>query len=236
MKHSTCPPSEVDAPNAPPENAKRLSVIIDNTSGILRASNLQKKLTWLDSTAATISDVLRVHDWSYIRKLQYACSQIGRNEERSDGISHLDGDTAVSNLSFAASLHGAGAVCNAVDLVVNGSVTNAFAAVRPPGHHAGPRGVVPGPEGGPDSHGFCLLNNVSIGAAYALNVHRDKIKRVAIVDFDVHHGNGTEETITWLLPGVEKSEVVTSGYFGVLEMPRYKPWYMLEITNYTCYK
>lgn len=224
MKHSTCPPSEVDEPVAPPENAKRLSVIIDNNYGILRASSTLQNLMWLDSTAATISDVLRVHDWSYIRKLQYACSQIGRNEEKSDGISHLDGDTAVSNQSFAASLHGAGAVCNAVDLLMNGSVKNAFCAVRPPGHHAGFRGVVPGPEGGPDSHGFCLLNNVSIGAAYALNVHREKIKRVAIIDFDVHHGNGTEETIRYLRPQVEKTEVLNTSCFGTFHQPVYKPW------------
>ena len=88
---------------------------------MLRASNLQSQLKWQISTPATISDVLRVHDWSYIRKIQYACSQINTNAENNTGISHLDGDTAVSNQSFIASLHGAGAVCNAVHLVVNGT-------------------------------------------------------------------------------------------------------------------
>jgi hypothetical protein len=83
-----------------------------------------------------------------------------------------------------------------------------------------------GPEAGAgaESHGFCLLNNVSIGAAYAMNVHREVIKKVAIVDFDVHHGNGTEETIRWLSPGLATVDVVSPNIFGQLHTPRYKPW------------
>jgi acetoin utilization deacetylase AcuC-like enzyme len=105
-------------------------------------------------------------------------------------------------------------------------VRNAFCAVRPPGHHAGPCGLMSGPEAGAgaESHGFCLLNNISIGAAYALNVHRSVIKKVAIIDFDVHHGNGTEETIRWLNPGLSTVDVVSGGLFGQLHTPRYKPW------------
>lgn len=133
-----------------------------------------------------------MHDWTYVKRLQHTCSQIPPNIETSSGIAHLDGDTAVSNMSFIAALHACGAVCDGVDLVVQKTIRNAFCCVRPPGHHAGPRGVVKATEDSPESHGFCLLNNASIGAGYALNVYRDKIKRVAIVDFDVHHGNGTE--------------------------------------------
>ena len=116
--------------------------------------------------------------------MQHVCSTLAEDNESPAGIGHLDGDTAVSRQSFNAALHAAGAVCNGVDKVIKGTFRNTFCAVRPPGHHAGPSGVVPGPiGGGSESHGFCLLNNVSIGAAYALNVHRDVVKRVAIVDF-----------------------------------------------------
>ena len=82
--------------------------------------------------------------------------------------------------------------------IVNGRADNVFCAVRPPGHHMGPAGAVDTqdladePEG---SQGFCLLNNVAIGAAYAKCVHRKNFKKVAIIDFDVHHGNGTEAIV-----------------------------------------
>ena len=109
-------------------------------------------------------------------------------------------------------------------MVMSGEVVNAFCPVRPPGHHAGPKGLVK-TEGGPDSHGFCFFNNVSIGAAYAMNVHRDKIKRVAIVDFDVHNGNGTAETIRWLKPSIEVETVVSPYAYGAFHHPRYKPWF-----------
>lgn len=87
-----------------------------------------------------------------------------------------------------------------------------------------------GPDAGAgaESHGFCLLNNVSIGAAYAMNVYRDTIKKVAIVDFDVHHGNGTEETIRWLNPGLSTVDVLSSNMFGQLHTPRYKPWHDVD--------
>jgi len=123
-------------------------------------------------------------------------------------------------------MRAAGSVCEAVDRVVNGDHRNAFCAVRPPGHHAGPRGIVRcanDPEGG--SHGFCLLNNVAIGAAYARSMYRnDGIKKIAIVDFDVHHGNGTEEIIRQLVPTVEKSLVRTPFAVGELATQKYRPW------------
>jgi hypothetical protein len=188
-KHYTCAPSETEDPSAPPENIKRLAVIIDEVSGALRAADLlqvagEAGLQWVpEARAATMSDVLRVHEWPYVRRIQGFCEMIPPRAEGPGGISSLDGDTTLSHNSFRAAMHAAGAVCQAVDMVVKGEAKNAFAPVRPPGHHAGPKGLVRGKRGGPDSHGFCLLNNVSIGAAYALNVHRDTIKRVAIVDF-----------------------------------------------------
>jgi hypothetical protein len=117
-----------------------------------------------------------------------------------------------------------------VSQIFSKQVRNAFCAVRPPGHHAGPCGLMSGPDAGAgaESHGFCLLNNVSIGAAYAMNVYRSEVKRVAIVDFDVHHGNGTEETVRWLNPGLTTVDVLGSNVFGQLHTPRYKPWFDVD--------
>lgn len=224
-EHYTCPPSLTENPSAPPENIKRLSVLIDDSNGILRSSDINPNLQWIEEAkSATMSDILRVHEWSYIRQIQAKCETIDEDPEEESGIDSIDGDTTMSRNTFKAAMHAAGAVCHAVDLVVKGNATNAFCPIRPPGHHAGPRGLVKGDAGGPDSHGFCLLNNISIGAAYALNVHRETIKRVAIVDFDVHHGNGTEETIRWLSPGNDELEILNSNFFGSLQQPRYKPW------------
>jgi acetoin utilization deacetylase AcuC-like enzyme len=143
-----------------------------------------------------------------------------------NAIAHLDADTAVSRWSFEGALRAAGSLCQAVDRVVAGECRNAFCAVRPPGHHAGPRGIVRcanDVDGG--SHGFCLLNNVAIGAAYARSMYRNEgIRKVAIVDFDVHHGNGTEAIIRNLVPSVEKGTIHTPFAFGDLSTTCYRPW------------
>jgi acetoin utilization deacetylase AcuC-like enzyme/ankyrin repeat protein len=224
-QHYTCPPSE-RGQEVPPENTRRLHVIIDEKEGCLKSSDLVPKLRWMpDCRKAAMSDVLRVHEWAYIRKIQGHCEQIAHDPEAYNGISNLDGDTTLSRLTFEAALRGAGGVCEAVDQVMNGQARNAFVPVRPPGHHAGPRGLTKGEEGGPDSHGFCFLNNISIGSAYAMNKYREKIRRVAIIDFDVHHGNGTEETVKWLRPGLDTEEYYNNSTFGAQYVPRYKPWY-----------
>lgn len=101
--------------------------------------------------------------------MQLACQAI---PDRPDAIAHLDPDTAVSHHTFHVALRAASAVCVAIDRVIRGQAANAFCVVRPPGHHAGPRGIVPSKKDRTGSHGFCLLNNVAIGAAYAMNVHR----------------------------------------------------------------
>ncbi len=96
------------------------------------------------------------------------------------GLARIDMDTVVSPQSGVAARHAAGAVCQAVDAVLSGETAHGFCAVRPPGHHAEPLRAM----------GFCLFNNIAIGAKHALDGHG--LERVAIVDFDVHHGNGTE--------------------------------------------
>lgn len=123
---------------------------------------------------ATAEQIARVHDTGYVADI--LAIDVPEGE-----LAALDGDTIVSPGSVAAALHAAGAGVRAVDLVMEGKVRAAFAAVRPPGHHARPARAM----------GFCLFNSVAVAAHHA----RDQwgLKRVAVADFDVHHGNGTQE-------------------------------------------
>ena len=108
----------------------------------------------------------------------------------------IDCDTYINEYSYENIYNTTGCVFDAIDLVMEKRVTNAFALIRPPGHHAGFYGPVENPV--VTSTGFCIVNNVAIGVAYTKNKYRDKIKKIAIFDFDVHHGNGTEEIIQML--------------------------------------
>jgi acetoin utilization deacetylase AcuC-like enzyme len=147
-------------------------------------------------------------------------------EDDPRAITNLDADTGLSRWSFHAALQAAGSVCEAIDAVLDPSVVtrNAFCAVRPPGHHAGPRGVVTCPNDPSGSHGFCLLNNVAIGAAYAKNVHRQKVGRVAILDFDTHHGNGTQACVEALVPTKVTTSLETPFSSFTIQDDDYKPW------------
>ena len=121
---------------------------------------------------ATLAQLALAHPLPYVNALLAAVP--------SQGIAQLDPDTALSPGSGQAALRAAGAVVAAVDAVLGGQARNGFCAVRPPGHHAEPDHAM----------GFCLFNNAGVGALHALNHHG--LERVAIVDFDVHHGNGSE--------------------------------------------
>lgn len=221
--HRSCPPIRRDSPEPPPENVRRLQVLIDEETGILKSGEFGRCQWKHEARRAAIADVLKVHHYSYVEKISEMTSLI---HDHPNAIAHLDPDTAVSRWSFESAMRAAGSVCQAVDMVVGGDCRNAFCAVRPPGHHAGPRGIVHcpnDPEGG--SHGFCLLNNVAIGAAYARSMYRnDGIQKVAIIDFDVHHGNGTEEIIKQLVPMTEKAAIRSPFVFGELSMKSYSPW------------
>ena len=119
-----------------------------------------------------------------------------QNNENFFYYKKFDNDTYINEYSYENIYNTTGCVFDAIDLVMKGTVTNAFALIRPPGHHAGYYGPVENPI--LTSMGFCIVNNVAIGAAYAKYKYKNDIKKIAIFDFDVHHGNGTEEIIQML--------------------------------------
>jgi acetoin utilization deacetylase AcuC-like enzyme len=167
ITHPSCLQHEMGPDH--PECPDRLTAIHDQ----LIASGLDPHLARREAPPATPEQLARVHDRRYVAAIQAAAP--------SSGLRYLDPDTALNPHSVDAALHAAGAVVHAVDLVCGGEYQTAFCAVRPPGHHAESRRAM----------GFCVFNNVAVGAAHAIAMH--EIERVAIVDFDVHHGNGTEE-------------------------------------------
>ncbi len=152
-----------------PECPERLGAIQDR----LIASGLDLYLSYHDAPLAEMEHLLRVHPRSYVEMLE-ACSP-------EHGIHHLDPDTAMSPGTLVAARRAAGAGVLATDIVMRGEAPTAFCAVRPPGHHAERA----------RSMGFCFFNNIAIAARHGIEAWG--LQRVAIVDFDVHHGNGTEE-------------------------------------------
>lgn len=151
-----------------PESPERLRVINEALSKPEFAALIRPEVP-----RATLEQIARIHTADYIARLQSLTPGSGRV--------YLDGDTPISPATLGAAWHAAGACCAAVDAVCAGADTRAFCAVRPPGHHAEPD----------HGMGFCLFNNAAIAAAQALHAHN--LERVAIIDFDVHHGNGTAE-------------------------------------------
>jgi len=170
ISHPACLLHEMDCYH--PESPARLKAIEEGLS----ASGLMDKLRHYTAPLATTYQLGRVHTQEHIARLQAAASRA-----MSGGVAYLDPDTAMNRYSLQAAYHAAGAAVLATDLVIGGVVENAFCSVRPPGHHA--------ERGRP--MGFCLFNNIAVAAAHALEAHA--LERVAVVDFDVHHGNGTED-------------------------------------------
>ena len=150
-----------------PERPQRLQRVLD----ALRTA-FPTQLDWREAPSAKLGELARVHDTAMIDLVLQA---------QQAPLRQIDMDTRTSPGSARAALHAAGAGVAAVDAVVLGEDPVAFCAVRPPGHHAT----------GSTAMGFCLLNNVAIAAAYARDRHG--LERIAIVDFDVHHGNGTQD-------------------------------------------
>lgn len=205
------------------ENPNRLEVLV-GAHGSLKTNEFQNLRLVESAPLCPIADVVRVHEWAYIRKIMSIVDSLSSTS----AMARLDkGDTNITAESWRAALKASGCVLQAMDLVCAESCKNAFVAVRPPGHHVSSRGAVdPNLEDDDTgSNGFCLLNNVAIGAAYALSVHRHVIQRVAIVDIDIHHGNGTEAIVRGLAePKVISIPLHFTGLTGNLEMHSYHPW------------
>jgi len=158
-----------------PECPQRLGAIHD----FLLATGLDVALAHRDAPLVDLADVALAHDQLYIADLSEALAQV----ETSGEARALDPDTVAGPGTWRAVQRAAGAAVAATDAVIDGEVDNAFCAVRPPGHHATRH----------ETMGFCFFNNVAVAARHALD--RRGLARVAIVDFDVHHGNGTEDIV-----------------------------------------
>ncbi len=158
-----------------PECPQRLDAISDH----LLAQGLDIALDFKDAPHATLEQIERAHSANYVMQLKDVLEQVqAEGQPRA-----LDPDTVACAGTWRAALRAAGAAVAATDDVITGRAVNAFCAVRPPGHHATRD----------ETMGFCFFNNVAIAARHALDVHG--LERVAIIDFDVHHGNGTEDII-----------------------------------------
>lgn len=172
-----------ETPKRHPECKERLISILNT----LRDSPVWHKLVHIKPEKAGFDDIEMVHAHGYVEKIRRA------------GEGYLDPDTYLSKGSLDAALFAAGAVMEAVDRCTNGEIERAFCAVRPPGHHAEADRAM----------GFCIFNNIAVGARYALKIG---YKKVFIVDFDVHHGNGTQHTF-------EDDDTVF--YFSTHQYPHY---------------
>ena len=158
-----------------PECPGRLDAISDH----LLATGLDIALEFRDAPNATLDQIARAHTTHYVTEIKDLLEHV-----RDEGVTKaLDPDTVACPATLAAALRAAGAAVAATDDVIAGRARNAFCSVRPPGHHATRD----------EAMGFCFFNNVAIAARHALDVHG--LQRVAIIDFDVHHGNGTEDII-----------------------------------------
>lgn len=155
-----------------PESAERLRTMVRDLK-VFESTHLER-MQFVEPVEAQPPDVELVHERSYIRTVEDACKAGG-------SVLDAEGDTVVTYASCEVALHAVGGTLRAVDLVMDGVYQNAFALVRPPGHHAG-RDY---------ARGFCIFNNVALAAEYLLR--KFGMKRVLILDIDAHHGNGTQE-------------------------------------------
>jgi acetoin utilization deacetylase AcuC-like enzyme len=154
-------------PNGHPERVARLEHVLHALEPL--------GLRSVTAPMAAEDDLLRIHPADYINGL--------RDAAPTNGFTQIDGDTFLSPGSIEAAFRAAGAVVRAVDMVLGGEAANAFCAIRPPGHHAETSTAM----------GFCLFGNAALAAKHALDHHG--LSRVAVVDFDVHHGNGTQDLL-----------------------------------------
>ena len=184
ITHPDCLRHEMGAGH--PECPERLHAVGEQ----MRLSSLLEELTCLEAPLADADDLKRVHRADYVDRIF--------ENAPTEGYLQLDADTAMNPHSLNAARRAAGAGIMAVDEVMAGRCHNAFCAVRPCGHHATPA----------QSMGFCIFNNVGVAAAYALE--KRELERVAVIDFDVHHGNGTEDIFS---AAVWQPKVLMASFF-----------------------
>jgi acetoin utilization deacetylase AcuC-like enzyme len=177
--HSDCSKHDMGAGH--PECPERLAAIDKR----LRSQGVADLLDWREAPLAPIADLELAHGRMHVASLRGLTDGL-RDEVLAGGPTHaqIDPDTCINVHTWDAALRSAGAAIAATDAVMAGEMDNAFCAVRPPGHHACRDKAM----------GFCFFNNVAVAAHYALDRHG--LKRVAIIDFDVHHGNGTEDIVS----------------------------------------
>jgi acetoin utilization deacetylase AcuC-like enzyme len=161
--------AEHDTGDLHPERPERYEVVM---KALHDDAALWSSLLELEAPAASRTVIQGAHTAQHFKRVERAVSE---------GLGHLDADTVVSLRSLDAALHAAGGACRAVDAVMSGEASNAFIPARPPGHHATSEHAM----------GFCLFNTAAVAARYAQSRHKE-IERVAILDWDVHHGNGTQ--------------------------------------------
>jgi acetoin utilization deacetylase AcuC-like enzyme len=172
-----------ETPQWHPETSERLVSILNH----LKNSELWEKLIHIKPRKADYEDIALAHARSYIEKI------------KNFGVGYLDGDTFMSENSLEAALYAVGALIEAIERCKSNKIHKAFCAVRPPGHHAEANRAM----------GFCIFNNIAVGARYAQKIG---YKRVFIIDFDVHHGNGTQHIF---------EEDNTVFYFSTHQYPHY---------------
>jgi acetoin utilization deacetylase AcuC-like enzyme len=171
-----------ETPSTHPESPKRLTKILDT----IKNSDVWDKLIPIKPRRAEEEDILKVHTKDYFENIKTFTG-------------YYDSDTYISENSFEAAMYAAGAVIEAIDRSKKGEIERSFCAVRPPGHHAEANKAM----------GFCILNNIAVGARYAQKIGYE---RVFIIDFDVHHGNGTQHIF-------EEDDTVF--YFSTHQYPHY---------------
>jgi acetoin utilization deacetylase AcuC-like enzyme len=182
ITHADCARHEMG--DGHPECPERLGAIND----YLLIKGLLNYMIPYDAPLATEEQLARAHSSLYVREIL--------ESSPAEGYRQIDPDTSMNPFTSRAALRAAGAAVLATDLVISGKVQTAFCCVRPPGHHAGRAAAM----------GFCFFNNVAVGIRHALDVHG--LERVALIDFDVHHGNGSED----ILSGDER--VIMCSIFG----------------------